>query len=319
MQPVMPALAISMRESKCTSLTDALSKHNKSTAEIKYDGLRGQVHKVGNQIKIFSRNLEDKTEQFPDIVRAVLFSFPDVDCILDGEIIVVDSNDKSLKFQHVLERIQRKKDIEEYAKKYPAVYKIFDLLWIDGDSCLDWEQHERREYLESLIDGKASNRCHLAENFDDLDNIGELFASVLAAGEEGLIIKDSSAKYALTLNRGTNWIKVKARLEPLDLEVINIKPGMGRLANTVGAIELGSASGDSVGWCASGLTDVTRKEIQDKIESGDRVFVTVLYEEIQKSSEGKYGLRFPILQSIRYDKVRADSNERIEQIYKGQK
>lgn len=314
-QSIMPMLAISMRESKCTSMDDTVAKQSGSVAEFKYDGLRGQVHKIGDTVKIFSRNLEDKTAQFPDVVRAAHFSFPDTDCILDGEIIVVDSQDRALKFQYVLERIQRKKDVEEYARKYPAVFKVFDLLWVDGDSCLEWEQHERREYLESII--KPSNRCHLAESFSDMDNLSDCFNSALAQGNEGLIIKDTSAKYALTLGRGLGWIKVKIRLEPLDLEVINTKPGTGRLAGMVGAIELATASGDSVGWCASGLTDATRKEIADKMMLGERTFVTVLYEEIQKSKSG-YGLRFPILQSIRYDKDRADSNERVEKIYGSQ-
>jgi DNA ligase-1 len=317
MHPIMPMLAISMRESKCESLDDALAKQSGSYAEIKYDGLRAQIHKIGDHVKIFSRNLEDKTEQFPDVVRAVRFSFPGVDCILDGEIVVVDENDKTLEFQRVLERIQRKKEIEAYAKKYPAVIKLFDLLWVDGDSCLEWEQHVRRGYLESLLDGKASDRCHMAECFTDMDNLMDFFDTAIADGQEGIIVKNKMAKYALTLNRSLDWIKVKMRLEPLDLEVINIKPGMGRLAGSIGAIELATASGDSVGWCASGLTDVTRKEIQDKVANCERVFVTVLYEEIQKS-DNKYGLRFPILHSIRYDKVRADSNDRVEQIFKGQ-
>jgi len=136
-RPVMAMLA-----HVAPSIEEALEEHARNIVEVKYDGARVQVHKRGDEVKIFSRRNEDVTNSLSEIVEAAK-SIPG-DFIVEGEAIAVDDEGKVLPFQYVLRRFRRKKDIEKEAKSIRLLLKVFDCLYRDGKEYVNEPLHGRR-------------------------------------------------------------------------------------------------------------------------------------------------------------------------------
>ena len=167
----------------------------------------------------------------------------------------------------------------------------------------------------------------------------EIYRQALAAGHEGIILKNPASVYAPG-KRGKNWLKIKPVMETLDLVVIGAKWGEGRRASLLGSYRLGcqdTASGNllDMGFVATGFSDESLTELTEmfreliilekgmEVEIKPAVIFEVAYEEIQRSpnySSG-YALRFPRMVGVRYDKSleEADSLERVISLYKGQR
>lgn len=321
-QPIMPMLALSMKEAKCKGIEAMMLKHKGySFAQFKYDGIRCQIHKKGEQVWLFSRNLEDKTAQFPEVVDAVKYVFAGLDVIVDSELVVIDPKTKRvLPFQYISQRVQRTKDVDEYAKTLPATAKLFDVLWttIDPNIMLK-PQNQRTLMLQGLVT-KPNTRCNLAESIVAADPliVDDFMQLSILQGNEGLILKDRSAPYDLSINRGPAWIKYKLVLEPLDLKILDVTIGQGRMAGLIGSVQLGTIEDVSLGSVGGGFSDAMRKDLTERWKMGERdMILTVIYEEIQRGKDGGYGLRFPRVVSMRNDK-QADTIERVTNIAEGQ-
>ncbi|MDP6704408.1 MAG: ATP-dependent DNA ligase [archaeon] len=309
--------------------------------EIKYDGMRVQIHKKGSDIRVFTRRLDDVTKQFYDIVEISSKSIVAKDCILEGEAVGVDpKTGKPLPFQQLSRRIKRKYDIEELSKEIPVTVNLFDILYLDGKSLLDSPFEERRKLLVKSVKPNGA-KFALAEQVisGDKKKITRFYDHALSMGHEGLMAKNLSAKYTPG-SRVKHMYKLKPEMETLDLVVIGAIWGEGRRANWLGSFILGARDVDTsefveVGKVATGLSDENLKNLtkilkplitKDNISTLDvkpKLVVEVGYEEIQKSPTYRSGfaLRFPRVKQIRDDKgpEDADSIERLARLYEMQR
>lgn len=212
----------------------------KVAVEGKYDGERVQAHRKKNgEIVLFSRRMENSTEQFPDLIAYLEKNIPHKEYIIEGEILAIDEKGHPRPFQTLMQR-RRKYDVEEYAKKVPIHLKVFDLLSLDGTSYLQKPYSERIAALQKIV--KESKQLSLAERLetDDLQKIARFFAEMLKKGYEGIMIKSLGGEYQAG-TRGWNWIKWKKEYvtelaDTFDLVVVGAFHGRGRRKGVYGAL-----------------------------------------------------------------------------------
>jgi DNA ligase-1 len=306
---------------------DALDAWERAAVETKFDGARVQVHYDGETVRLFSRNLEDVTDPLPEIVRTVERAL-DVPAILDGEVVAIDGDGSPRPFQDVLRRFRRKHDIQATREDVTVELRAFDCLHADGADLLDAPFVDRHDRLRTVFDGEIST----IRLTDAPEEIADLEASALAAGHEGIMLKDPTSAYTPG-NRGKNWLKRKPDVETLDVIVTGAEWGEGRRANLLGTFLLSVRDGEeyrTIGKVATGITDEKLEELHERLdpyvrsESGTEVEIEpaivfeVGYEEIQRSptySSG-YALRFPRFVSVREDKDPDDAEdlERVERL-----
>jgi DNA ligase-1 len=306
-----------MLPQKADSVSSAFDKVGKPCAfEFKYDGMRIQVHKEGDTIKLFTRRLDDVTKQFPEIVAAAKRSLNSKHCIVEGEVVGYVKGEP-VPFQEISRRIKRKYNIDEMSKKIPTVIFLFDCVF-DGDSILDKPFDERRKILSSIV--RSSESLQLAEQLvtGSESEANEFFEKSLSNKQEGLIAKNLKAKYKPGSRVGY-MLKLKPVAETLDLVIVGAEWGEGKRSNWLSSFQLACRSEKGllpIGKMATGLTDAQFEEITAtlkplithqsgrKVKLKPKLVVEVGYQEIQRSPTYKSGfaLRFPKLIRIREDK-----------------
>jgi len=264
-----------MLAERARSIDEILERMNPAFVEYKYDGVRIQAH-VDENTKLFSRRLEDLTEQFPEIVDALNRVFGDKKLILDGECITVDPDtNEMLPFQIISRRRGRKYNIEKTAKKYPAVLILFDCLY-DGKRDLTLKPLKRRRArLESLYRKNDTIRVSEALLSGNRDEIEEFFLTATREGCEGIMAKAPESEYRAGA-RGWNWIKYKRdykseMIDTIDLVVVGGFAGRGRRAGTYGSLLLACYNGEkdifeTVCKVGTGFTDETLRDMPDFLE-----------------------------------------------------
>lgn len=239
-KPVRPMLAERMQTPE-----EIIGQMNGvASAEYKLDGERVQAHKtVDGEVTLFSRRLEKITDQYSDVVQA-LSSLPASQFIVEGEVVAIDSSGKYLPFQELMHR-RRKYGLEEAQRKYPVVLNLFDVLLVEKESMIDKSYKVRRAKLEELFE-KAKTKHNMmlvpASIVNDSVQIDSLMEESLAAGCEGLVVKDLQSTYKAGA-RGYAWIKFKPEYRPnvrdtIDLVIVGANHGMGRRAGVYGAFLL---------------------------------------------------------------------------------
>lgn len=212
----------------------------KVSVEDKYDGERIQAHiKKNGEIVLFSRRQESITHQYPDVIEGLKKSFQGKEAIVEGEVVPFDEkHEKSMPFQILMSR-RRKYGIEEYVKKIPVRYFLFDLLYLDAKNFLRKPLEERKTVLKRYFNKTKS--IDFAEYIitDDLSVIKERFNDSIKRGNEGIMIKDYSGIYQAG-TRGWLWIKFKKEYkeelaDTFDLVVVGGLYGAGRRAKTYGS------------------------------------------------------------------------------------
>lgn len=318
----------------------AMESFENPAIEIKYDGFRVLVNKKGNEVKIFSRRLEDVTRQFPDIVAWSKVQLKANECIVDGETVAYDATkDKTLPFQQLSRRIQRKYDIEKMVKEIPTQVNLYDLIYLNGKSYMKEPLKERWAALKKIV--RQSKNFKLAEHIEtkSIKEAEEFYNASLKAGQEGVIVKNLDAHYQPGRRVGF-WLKVKPILEPLDLVVVGAEWGEGKKAKWLSSVILAARKGSklvSTGRMSSGFTEEQLEELTKTLkpliikEEGKvvhvkpQIVVEIGYEEIQKSPkyESGYAFRFPRLLRVRDPKDKgpedADTVAAIEKIFRMQR
>ncbi len=308
--------------------------------EYKYDGFRVQVHKQGDEVKVFSRRLEDVTAQFPDIVAAVKEHVSADECIIEGETVAYDPDDGSpVPFQQLSKRIKRKYNIQETVEKIPVTTYVFDILFLDGEVLIEEPLRERWATLQGVVDGEEQE-LQMAHHLEtgDREEAEEFYQQALNRGEEGIMLKNMDARYKPGSRVGY-MVKLKPVMETLDLVIVEADWGEGRRSDWLGSFLLAcrdTETGDlkTVGKMATGFTDEQLAEMTERLEpliveeSGRHVTLTpevvveVSYEEIQESPayESGYALRFPRLVQFREDMDPEEANEleKVETLYESQ-
>ena len=317
MRPVRPMLAQNV-----SSIREALdTMGGVAEFEMKYDGARLQIHKTGNDVKLYSRRLEDLTDALPEIVGYVRESVKADTAILDSECIAIDKDTgRPIPFQNILTRLRRIHKVEETQKQFPLILRPFDILFNQGQSTIDLPLRERRKILEEIIVATDTVIQPARALVTDQEEVAqELFEESVKSGNEGLMGKDLNATYTPGV-RGKKMVKIKSVLDTLDLAIVSAEWGHGRKAGWLTSFEvaaLDEETGDYVilGRVASGFSDEQLIEMTEKLKpliTGEHgrivdvrpeIIVEVKFEEIQKSpiySSG-YALRFPRLVRVRDD------------------
>jgi DNA ligase 1 len=311
-------------------------------AEYKYDGVRVQIHKDGDDVRIFTRRLEEVTEQFPDVVANVRECVAAERCILEGELVGYEPDTGELTpFQELSTRIKRKHDVEAAAEETPVIGYLFDLLSIEGESLLERSLDERLARLDSVLDPEEwaiEPAQHVRFDPAEPEPARELYADALAAGHEGLMLKNLDVAYQPGRRVGY-MLKVKPTMEPLDVVVTRGKYSEGRRKGKLGRLYLACRDTErdelsEVGRLATGYTDEQLADLTDALEPlitetdgravavRSEVVLEVEYEEIQSSPtyDSGYALRFPRFVRRREDLSVSDVDtlERVEALFEQQ-
>lgn len=234
----------SMRAQRVSKMSEIMEKIGSEVvaAEEKYDGERIQAHKDGANVKLFSRRLTDVTDQFPEVVENVGSYIKAEKAILDGEVVAYDfDKDVFYPFQKLMRR-RRKYSVEKYAHRIPVKYMLFDILYINGKSCMRKSYPERRKKLEQITKNEKYNAVTDRIVSPELDDIDEFFQDCIKQGLEGVVCKScADDSYYRAGAREWLWIKWKESYasemsDTLDLAVVGAYPGKGKRGGTYGAL-----------------------------------------------------------------------------------
>ena len=304
-----------------------------SSFEFKFDGARIQIHKRGDEIRIFSRRLSDVTESLPDIV-SLAKDFNAEELLVDGEVVAVDSSGKPLPFQDLMRRFRRVQDVEELVEKIPLELYLFDLIYLDGELLIDVPYEERRKNLSKAC-GKELLASRLVTK--SVQEAERFLAEALEKGHEGLMAKALDSDYAPG-HRGKKWFKIKPA-EYLDVVVVAADWGYGRREGWLSNYHLAvrdEATGtfqmigktfkgltdEEFKWMTSKLQELKTKETRYTVIVKPEIVVEVAYNEIQRSPryESGYALRFARIKRIREDKsaMDIDTYATLEELYQKQ-
>ncbi len=331
-KPVKPMLA-----QLSPGIEETVKEMGWAICETKYDGIRVQIHRKGEEIEIYTRRLENISKALPEIVSYIRESLPPRDFIVEGEIIVTRDG-KPISFQYILQRVRRKYDIERMVDQIPLTLYLFDTLYY-GNNLIDTPFRNRREMLESIVQvnpGKVEISRQVNVTPSDIEKAQELFEYSINEGHEGIMIKDPEAPYMPGI-RGKKMLKFKAEPETLDLAVVGGTYGKGKRAHFIGSYLLALQDEDNqlrtIAHVATGLDDKTLAELSQlveplitrqkgrKVRIEPKIVLEVAFSEIVKSPEYEsgYSLRFPVVKGIRYDlsPVDVDTLDRIDAMFKG--
>ncbi|HMM95041.1 ATP-dependent DNA ligase [Phycicoccus sp.] len=213
----------------------------------KLDGIRVQVHRADGVVTVFTRSLDDITERVPEVVEAVV-ALPGGDLVLDGEAIVIEEGGRPAPFQVTGARTASSADVARLRAEVPLTTFLFDVLHASGRDLVDAPALERHEVLTELAPHLVVPRLLTT----DPAAAAGFFDDLVAAGHEGVVVKDASAPYAAG-RRGSGWVKVKPT-HTLDLVVLAVERGSGRRRGWLSNIHLGARDPDSGGWVMVGKT-----------------------------------------------------------------
>ena len=325
--PIEPMLA-----QLAKNLEEVFTEHDgRSALECKYDGARVQIHKKGDKVAIFTRQLSDVTASLPEIVELARKSVRADEAILDGEVVAIGKSGKPLPFQDLMRRFKRVHEIDSVMLEVPIRLYLFDLMYLDGRSLIDTPYEQRWNLLaETCGDEFLAERVVTGE----VPEAEKFLKRTMEQGHEGLMAKSLTSDYAPGA-RGKKWFKIKPA-ETLDVVIIAGEWGHGRRQGWLSNYHLAVRDEESgeylvVGKTFKGLTDEQFIEMTQKLQSlkasedniavyvKPKIVVEVAYNEIQKSPHYKssFALRFARITRIRDDKSpqQADTIGRLKELY----
>lgn len=330
-----------------------IEKMGEVDAQYKYDGFRVQIHKDGQNIRIFSRNLEEMTHMFPELIIAAQIEVKAKSVILDGEALAYNpDSEEFLPFQETTKR-RRKHGIEEMAKTLPLKAFIFDILYKDSVSLIDKPLSERMNILSKTITEDGTLIKSKNQIIKEAKPLEIMLEDAISKGLEGVVIKKLESPYEAGA-RNFNWVKLKRHssgelTDTVDCVVLGYITGRGkRIAFGAGALLVGvyDKKNDefvTVSKIGTGLTDEEWREVfkrADKIKVDNKparvsssiapsvwikpeIVIEVLADEITRSpihtagkteTEPGYALRFPRLVSFRGSDKKAEDATTVDEL-----
>jgi DNA ligase-1 len=323
--PVQPMLADSAE-----GVVAAIRDLGRASLEFKLDGARIQVHKAGDDVRVYSRNLRDVSAAVPEVVEAAR-TLTAREMILDGEVIALRSDGTPHPFQVTMRRFGRKLDVDDLRRTLPVQSFFFDCLYLDGEPLIDEPLDRRLDLLRAHVaDGLVVPRIVTADEVE----ASAFFERALAAGHEGVMAKALAGQYAAG-RRGSAWLKVK-NARTLDLVVLAAEWGSGRRKGTLSNLHLGARDAQRGGFVMlgktfKGLTDQTLAWQTERflaielardaytVHVRPELVVEIAFNDIQESPHypGRLALRFARVKRYRSDKsaAEADTFETVRRIY----
>ncbi len=335
-RPIRPMLA-----QLAPSIEKVFEELGRAALEIKYDGARVQIHKRGDEVRIFSRRLENVTSALPDIAGRAARAIKAEEAIVEGEAVAIDPETRRPRaFQDILRRFRRKYNVEEMVREIPFETYLFDILYLEGEVMIDLPFEKRRGALKKIVE-EERGKFELAEQLitGDVRQAHEFYSRALARGHEGMMIKNLRAPYIPGARVGYMY-KVKPVMETLDLVITGAIWGTGKRAGWLSSYILAARDEDTgelleVGRVGTGVTEEQLAEFTERLkpliefeEAGvvrlkPSLVVEVAYQEIQRSPNyaSGFALRFPRVVRIRDDKSpeEADTVQRVRQLYEMQR
>lgn len=316
LRPIQPMLA-----ETASNVDEALEALGTAALEYKLDGARIQVHKAGDEVRLFSRHLRDVTAAAPEVVDLVR-ALPARELVLDGEVVALRPDGSPHAFQTTMSRFGRKLDIATRRAELPLTPFFFDVLYRDGGALLDEPRQRRFAALQDLVPtpfvvpNLVTTNAAAATRFQD---------EALARGHEGVMAKAVDAPYVAG-SRGSAWLKIKAA-HTLDLVVLAAEWGSGRRHGWLSNLHLGARDPEHnafimLGKTFKGLTDEmlawqTEQFLAREIGRDDYVVhvrpelvVEIAFNDVQASPRypGGLALRFARVKRYRPDKSAAEAD-----------
>ncbi|MFG3259611.1 ATP-dependent DNA ligase [Streptomyces sp. NPDC048172] len=310
-RPVLPMLAHTAKD-----VAEALDKLGPCAVEEKLDGIRVQLHKDGDDVRIWTRTLDEVTDRLPEVVAAGR-EVGAGRAVLDGEVIALGENGWPRPFQEVSARVASRLDVTGASSELPLSPVFFDVLSVDGRELLDLSAAERHEELARLTPEPRRVRRLVVPDPEDAERreaAREFAEEVLARGHEGVVVKGLDAPYTAG-RRGASWLKVKP-VHTLDLVVLGAEWGHGRRTGKLSNLHLGARRGDGsfamLGKTFKGLTDKLlawqtgrlRELAVDEESWGVRVrpelVVEIAFDGVQRSPRYPDGVTLRFARVVRY-------------------
>jgi DNA ligase-1 len=330
LSPVAPMLA-----SPAEDVGEALERLGEAAFEYKLDGARIQVHKAGDEVRVFTRQLQDVTARVPEVVEWARARTPR-EMVVEGEAIALRPDGRPHPFQVTMRRLGRSKEVEAARRELPLSSFFFDCLYLEGDGPLVAVPYaERLERLSATVGPDdqlpriVTGRSEEAERF---------LGQALDAGHEGLMAKALGAPYAAG-QRGFHWLKLKSA-RTLDLVVLAVEWGSGRRKGWLSNLHLGARDAESgefvmLGKTFKGLTDEMLRWQTEKLLSLEtsrdqwtvfvrpELVVEIAFSDVQESPRYPAGLalRFARVKRYRTDKPpsEADTLQAVREIFRLQR
>ncbi|MFF3706918.1 ATP-dependent DNA ligase [Streptomyces phaeochromogenes] len=310
-RPVQPMLAHS-----ASSVAEAIDKVGACAVEEKLDGIRVQVHRDGDDVRLYTRTLDDITDRLPELTSAAR-ELKGEHFILDGEVIAFDEGGRPRSFQDIAGRVGSRVDVATAAEAVPVSPVFFDALSVDGRDLLDLPFAERHTELARLVpEPMRVRRTLVADPADERARAAaeQFLADTLKRGHEGVVLKALDAPYSAG-RRGASWLKVKP-VHTLDLVVLAAEWGHGRRTGKLSNLHLGARNPDGsfamLGKTFKGLTDVllawqTERLQELAVEDNGWVVtvrpelvVEIAYDGLQRSTRYPAGVTLRFARVVRY-------------------
>lgn len=325
LQPVQPMLA-----QPADDVTDALHNLQEAAFEYKMDGARIQVHKDGDDIRVFTRTLKDVTASVPE-VHDLVQRLPARSIILDGEVLALRPDGTPHPFQITMRRFGRKLDVAEMQKTLPLTPFFFDCLHLDHDDLIDRRSTDRIAAMSSALPSSSVTPRLVTS---DLKTAEAFLHDALGRGHEGVMAKSLDATYEAG-RRGSAWLKIK-RAHTLDLVVLAVEWGNGRRAGWLSNLHLGARDPITGGFVMLGKTfkgmtdDMLIRQTQTfkalqiatdgyTVHVRPEVVVEIAFNDLQASPHypGGLALRFARVKRYRPDKTaeQVDTIETVRTLY----
>jgi DNA ligase-1 len=330
LSPVAPMLA-----STADDVDAALERLGPAAFEYKLDGARIQVHRAGDEVRVFTRHLQDVTARVPEVVEWARGVAPR-EFVVEGEAVALRADGRPHAFQVTGSRIGRSKDVEAARRATPLSSFFFDCLYLGGEGALVGLPYEERVARLARTVEPSGRLPRIVTR--EREEAARFLAGALDAGHEGVMAKSLAAPYAAG-HRGFHWLKVKSA-HTLDLVVIGVEWGSGRRHGWLSNLHLGARDPESgqfvmLGKTFKGLTDEMLRWQTEKLlaretgRDGHVVFVRpelvveIAFSDVQESSRYPAGmaLRFARVKRYRTDKAaaEADTLQTVREIFERQR
>ncbi|WP_230196550.1 ATP-dependent DNA ligase [Streptomyces coriariae] len=307
-RPVLPMLAHT-----ASAVAEAVGKLGVCAVEEKLDGIRVQVHRDGDDVRLYTRTLDDITDRLPEVTDAAR-RLTGSRFILDGEVIAFDETGRPRSFQETAGRVGSRVDVPAAAEAVPVAPVFFDVLSVDDRDLLDLPFAERHAELARLVPEPMRVRRTVVSGPEDVEAAEEFSRQTLLRGHEGVVVKALDAPYSAG-RRGASWLKVKP-VHTLDLVVLAAEWGHGRRTGKLSNLHLGARTADGgfamLGKTFKGLTDALLTWQTERLrelavdESGyvvtvrPELVVEIAYDGLQRSTRYPAGVTLRFARVLRY-------------------